>query len=308
MSSIGGPPPLPKLPVWDVVGLAYSNYFRNFVDVLRASWLWVMLTAVLVGIMSWQQWSLMGAVIANSINHGPFPPAFDLSSFGTLSFIIVGANLVLILATVSIAVAWHRRVILGEQPAFGGLNFASRSFWRYIGIGLAIGGLAFLPMFSVLVPVFIILANAAKGYKGVLAGVVFLLAIAAYVAAIAIVLRLSMLLPARAAGVDLSFAQSWSRTRGNCWRIFWGGAICTLAPMMVAEIALLPFGFPDPKTMIAAGPNAIPAFFASGDFALGMTAISTVFTAYYLLTLPIGIGFLSYSYRHFFREAISPAL
>ena len=39
-----------------------------------------------------------------------------------------------------------------------------------------------------------------------------------------------------------------------------------------------------------------------------MTAISNVVTAYYLLTLPIGIGFLSHAYRHFFHEAIAPTL
>jgi hypothetical protein len=39
-----------------------------------------------------------------------------------------------------------------------------------------------------------------------------------------------------------------------------------------------------------------------------MTVMSTMVTAYYLLTLPIGIGFLSHAYRHFFHEAVTPTL
>ena len=34
-----------------------------------------------------------------------------------------------------------------------------------------------------------------------------------------------------------------------------------------------------------------------------MTAMSTFFVVYYLLILPIGIGFLSHAYRHFFCRA-----
>jgi hypothetical protein len=85
MSSLGGPPPLPKLPIWDVVGLAYSDYFRNFADVLRVSWLWLLLGAALVGVVSWQQWLLMGEVILNSYHHAQFPPDFAATSFRTMA-------------------------------------------------------------------------------------------------------------------------------------------------------------------------------------------------------------------------------
>ena len=43
------------------------------------------------------------------------------------------------------------------------------------------------------------------------------------------------------------------------------------------------------------------------DFAARMTAVSTVFAVYYLLILPIGIGFLSHAYRHFFQAPLEPA-
>ena len=304
MSSAEVPPSLPKLPIWDVVGAAYSDYLQNFADVLRASWLWLAITVVFSGIMSWQQWPMLGAAIANSVAHKPVQ-----LDFVTMSVDMVCVNLILLLATISIAVAWHRRIILGERPPFAGLNIASGSFWRYAGIGLAICGLALLPILLLHVPGILILTHAGKGSRGPVAIILFPLTAIVYVLAVAIMLRLSMLLPARATGdLDLRLAQSWHRTRGNCWRIFWGGAICMLAPMMVAQIAVTAFGFPDPKTFPAAGPSAIPAYVTSEEFVMRMTVMSTIVTAYYLLTLPIGIGFLSHAYRHFFHEAIAPTL
>ena len=50
-------PPYPKLPFWDTVSLSYSTYFSQFIDVLRASWLWLLVVAAFTGFASWQQWS-----------------------------------------------------------------------------------------------------------------------------------------------------------------------------------------------------------------------------------------------------------
>ena len=67
MSLADGPPELlyPKLPFWDAVSLAYSTYFRHFIDALRASWLWLIVAAVVTGFASWQQWSWMATAMAN---------------------------------------------------------------------------------------------------------------------------------------------------------------------------------------------------------------------------------------------------
>ena len=43
-----------------------------------------------------------------------------------------------------------------------------------------------------------------------------------YVVAIAVLLRLSPLLPARASYLDRTFKDTWRQTRGNAWRLFWG--------------------------------------------------------------------------------------
>jgi hypothetical protein len=315
MSALAGPPPLPKLPIWDIVGLAYSGYFRNFADVLRASWLWLLLGAVANGVVSWQQWSLVGIAVLSSAQQTQLPPDFAMAMFASLAPTIVVANAVLILALVSIAVAWHRRIILDERPSFLNFNIATGNFWRYIGVGLAIALLALLPIALAFIPIVVTRVGSgaptsmmALAANPGIAAIAIPLLLVAYIVGIAVVLRLSLLLPARAAGdVELSFARNWRRTRGNCWRMFWGVMICTAVPTIVAEMVLLPMGAPNPASMAAAGPDAMFAFFASRDFIVRMTAVSVGFMAFFMLTLPIGIGFLSFAYRHFFGDAISPA-
>ena len=60
-----------KLPLWDTICLSYSTYFNNFLDVLRISWLWMLVGVPLLGYASWQQMSWM----AKSIDLKPgIPP------------------------------------------------------------------------------------------------------------------------------------------------------------------------------------------------------------------------------------------
>jgi len=58
-------PPYPKLPFWDTVSLSYSTYFSQFIDVLRASWLWLLVVAAFTGFASWQQWSWLARAMEN---------------------------------------------------------------------------------------------------------------------------------------------------------------------------------------------------------------------------------------------------
>ncbi len=104
-------------------------------------------------------------------------------------------------------------------------------------------------------------------------------------------LRLSLLLPARAVDdTSITFKQAWHSTRGNTWKLFWGIAVTTYPPLLLLQLAALTsIGFPRPGN------------FARESFVPQMTAISTVYVVYYLLITPIGIGFLSHAYRHFFR-------
>ena len=155
MSLAEGPPdlPYPKLPFWDTVSLSYSTYFRHFIDALRASWLWLIVAAVVTGFASWQQWSWMATMLAN-LKPGLL---LELSRPSEMTLLLNLDNILLLFAGVSIAVAWHRLMILNEQPGFSGGNVATKNLWRYIVVALALLLVMFLPMAAVMLPTFYIL-------------------------------------------------------------------------------------------------------------------------------------------------------
>src|SRR5262249_42758716 len=161
-----------------------------------------------------------------------------------------------------------------------------------IGVGLAIAVLALLPIGLGFIPIVVTTVGSgaptsmmALAANPGIAAIAIPLLLVAYIIGIAVGLRLSMLLPARATGdVELSFARSWRRTRGNCWRMFWGIMICTAAPLIVAEMVLLPMAGPNPAALVGAGPDTVAAVVA--DLPIRMTAISVFFMAFFMLTLP----------------------
>jgi len=91
----------------------------------------------------------------------------------------------------------------------------------------------------------------------------------------------------------VTFKETWSRTRGNTWRIFWGIFACSWPPILVLLMVLF-LSF---------------VIFVSAQIADSFPVFNIVIeTSYCLLILPIWIGFLSHSYRHFsgrYSEALS---
>jgi hypothetical protein len=247
----------------------------------------MIVVAVFTGFASWQQWSWMATMMAN-LKPG-LPPEMPRSS--AMALLLNLDNILLLFAGVSIAVAWHRLMILNEQPGFSGGNVATKNLWRYIVVALALFLVMFLPMTAVMLPASYFLKSGpapalpSPGFFPLL-----LLGFALYAVGTAVAFRLTLLLPARAIGdTGLTFKQTWNRTRGNVWRLFWGIVVTTMPALLIAQIIfLLGVGPPRPSTV------------GSEDFVAQMTAMSTVFAVYYLLILPIGIGFLSHAYRHFF--------
>jgi hypothetical protein len=208
-------------------------------------------------------------------------------------------NILLLLAGISIAVAWHRLIILNERPVFSGSNVAAKNLWRYTGLAIVIFLIDFLPVAVVMFPLFYFLFPSKAGGSSPPPGFFALIPLffVLYAVGTAVAFRLSLLLPARAVGdLSLTFKQTWHRTRGNTWRLFWGIVVTTVPPLLLAQIAFLTLiGIPS------------PANFASEDFVTRMTIMSAIFTIYYLLLVPIGIGFLSHAYRHFFQGPIELA-
>lgn len=285
----------PKLPLWNTICMSYSTYFGYFPDVLRISWLWLMVIVPLTAVMSWVQFSWFAEFVANVQRGTPpqmpiRPPAMPTAMF----VLMYPVGLLAALAAVSIAVAWHRRIILGEQPRLSGSNILTKYVWRYVLIGIAICLTAWLPVFAIMTAILFLVSHLTSGSaQHPMPFVVIIPIFLVFLAAAAVLLRLSLLLPARAVGdFGVTFKETWRRGRGNTWQIFWGIAACSLPPLFAAEIALLLF--------------ALPPVFSSGLFPTAqMVAVTALLNGYYLLIMPIGIGFLSLSYRHFFRQAQS---
>jgi len=272
----------PKLPLGRTIRLSYSTYFGQFSDVLRASWLWLVLAGAFTGAISWK---LAAMVDASETSMQPSSVLAGVNGLYTIIFL---------LGTVSIAVAWHRAMILREHPGPSGSNIASGSVWRYIWISIVLTFVVMLPTAG-LILLTSYLFPAEKVPAGIAVAVIIVIVLAAAAASI----RLSLLLPARAVGnIALSFKQTWDRTRGNTWRLFWGMLATALPPMLIvilAEAVLAALGaFPNPNTLPTAA------------MALPMAIASIVVTICYLLIVPIGIGFLSHAYRHFFQGGLQP--
>ena len=274
----------PKLPLWRTIGLSYSTCIDYFPDMLRISWLWLV---IVVPVM----------VMANMTRGGP--PMTPVQIARPLATMVSGhaAGLVMILAGVSIAVAWHRRILLGEHPGLSGSNLVTGSLWRFVGIGLVIALFVLIPVLAVFLlkslvfPTFSATGAPAQPNAGLV--VVFLASALIYLAGCAVMLRLSPLLPARAVGdLGLTFKETWRGTCGHTWRLFWGLVVCTLPPLVLAEIVVMSVArFPDASTI------------ANGAFVGLMTTASTILALFYLLVLPIAIGFLSLAYRHLLARA-----
>jgi hypothetical protein len=56
--------PLQKLPLWNTICLSYSTYFRNFLDVLLICWLWLIVVAPLMAVVTGMERSWIAGATA----------------------------------------------------------------------------------------------------------------------------------------------------------------------------------------------------------------------------------------------------
>jgi hypothetical protein len=263
-----------KLPLWATIRLSYATYFRHFRDGLRITALWLPLVAALNAVAGWQQAFWLREMLANPQTQVTLAQSADLVILNYVAGLALGC------AAISIAVAWHRLLLLNETPRLSGSNFFTGSLWRYVGIGIVISVIGALPLVAALVPLSLLrmLPSIGSAPPAVIAVIVL-----AYVIGIVLMLRLCLLLPARAAGdLNLTFKNAWRRSRGNLWRIFCGILACGIPPFLLTKLAFL---------AVISVPLAADAYLA--QWAAG----SAIGIGCWLLTWPIWVGFLSHAYR-----------
>jgi len=273
--------PVTKLPLWRTIRLAYATFFEHFGDGLRIAAIWLPPVAILAAIGGWLQAVLLAEVTASP------RPQIDLSQPAHLLMLGYALNLLQTIAAVSSAVAWHRMLLSKEQPtASSGRNIATRLFWRYVGASLLIGLLAAIPPAAVLVPMAALDLLPAAGRTPPAEIAVIALA---YAVSIVLVMRLSLLLPARAIGdLTLSLKDAWQRTRGNVLRLLLGIAVCALAPFAIVDIIFFSL-------------TIVP--FAGGLYLIQWAAANAVALCGWLLFWPVWVCFLSHAYRQLLPDA-----
>jgi hypothetical protein len=191
-----------KLPPMSALEFAIAGTFRNFVFSLRLAFCWLVVMSPLLAV-AW--YILPKDSMPNPDALPPFASAV-LISIGVLAF----------LASLSVAVNWHRRLILGETPRRLGWIRLDGVVWKYLfcflfvlvvlaAVGLAIfAALEYLP--SALLPH---IGPAAQPVSYGVAALVGLFGLFTWY-------RLSTWLPAVATkATDYGLSRAWRSTRRN---------------------------------------------------------------------------------------------
>ena len=273
-----------KLPLWRTIGQAYAAWTRNFPDLIRTVWVWMLLLAPVLAIFLWWQVPRLAAMMQASGTGEPFTDPNPV-----LTLVMQIANQVIMLpALSSVAVAWHRLLLREEHPGPGVYLRLDRIVAGYTILAFWIGVIALAPGY--IGETFQIVTGTSATTRGA-AAVIVVLGLAALVSIIAffIVARLSIALPGIALGRDdITFATAWRVSKRNTWRMFWAHFLCIL-----------------PWAAISGG---ISYWLFLPDH--GRAAVTLVWLVMSLLWIPVGminVGMLSFAYRHFFERSAGAA-
>jgi hypothetical protein len=265
----------PKLPFWRTIGEAYGVWFKNLPDLIRITWLWILVMAPIVGLFMWWQAPVTMELMQNA-------RAGKLDPNPALSALMQVINLVIILPILSsIAVAWHRLLLRNEH--------ASGTYLRLDSVVVGYAVLFFLITLLFTLPNYLnqiyMAVTLPPGATELSPGAMGLQIVTSILALLAMFFgcRLFMVLPAKAVGRDISFGTAWTATRKNSWRLF-GGYMLSLVPF--AAIA-----------------GGVGYWLVAAQASRGTaTAVWTIVSLLWALFGMVGVGFLSLAYRHFFER------
>jgi hypothetical protein len=265
--------PAAKLPLFATVKESYALAWNYWPDYLKISYLWLIVALPIVFAYDWLTWPITKTLLCTEPsadgNHG-LPKSYYLDSASGL-FLSLGSSFLQLFVVASIAVAWHRLILLSEEIPPKPYFRVDRIVMSYFLLGLLLDytfALAWLPL--------LFLAG-----KKLLFFVFLILGILASVAAVYIGTRLSLLFPAKALGLgNITARDVWHKTQSNFWRLLGGGLLCYF-------------------------PAFIFDFIFEGDCKgqaeyLIPQSVNLLFNL--LITTPICISFLSLTYRYFMES------
>ncbi|NMD08181.1 MAG: hypothetical protein GYA66_09400 [Phyllobacteriaceae bacterium] len=190
-----------KLPVGAAFGHVLQSTVNNLGFAWHLSWPWLLVILPL---------NLFAGIYGIGDSLSP-----DQASAGAvLTSLVIG--LLSMFAFASIAVSWHRYILLDEVPKGWARLRADNTVWRYFGNTILI----FLAIIAGLIPVAILAAIflAVLGNFGAVFAVPLYLAAALY--SMSAFYRLSVKLPAVALErQDIHMRDAWAATRDNTWQM-----------------------------------------------------------------------------------------
>lgn len=261
-----------RLPVVETVSAAFSYAAGKTAVMIKLVWPWAPI-AVAALILFVYALSAVGGLSSIGQNGPPSSSGIALAVTGGLAY-----ALALCMAMASIAVEWHRVLLLGETVGWFHLKLRSRIF-TYFGYLLAIMLVSLPPMGLLLFLAGSFVSSTAADETGVQLSLPLLAAIS--YCAILIMSRLFLVLPGAAVGDRrLSLMRSIALTKGNTLRIAGGFVILTA------------LGF-----VLGLGVAVVDAVTVASPF-IGLVTALLGFAANLFLTF-VGLSYMSYCYWFF---------
>lgn len=222
-----------KLPAGTCIEHAIRSVRNNIAYAFRISWPWY--TVVLLASLGASV--LLEALTGGDLENNP-GPAVPI-------YIVLG--LINLVSFASIAVNWHRYILLDEVPRGSELFRMDDKTWRYLGNLILIMLITIGIVVVILVPVFVLAAFSESlrflGFIGALVGYGF---------AVIVLYRLSVKLPAIALGRhDFRMSDAWAVTRDNKLSIFFVALLqFLLALLILVAFVLVVFGLTSANAML----------------------------------------------------------
>ena len=195
-----------KLPFWETIRRSFLYPFTHVEAVTKITSIWfiILFYEMLTG----------------------FPGVCDVSSENCQGVAQLGSTILMMMASVSIVVAFSRYVIIKEEPQMFQFRFGKREF-KYIGFSLLIGFFIFVPSLLILGAI----VGLAKIFSGssFLAGFFALIGLAISLTILIIGTRLYLKLAAVSvdnSSIDLK--EIFELTKGNSNRFFWGQVVLAI--------------------------------------------------------------------------------
>jgi hypothetical protein len=220
---------LRTLPVGPTIKHMVSSTLNNLAFAMRAQWPWMIIIVVLFAILG--TYNPIPANLTQEQSEAFFRD--NASQVASFFLLFAAVALVAMLGFSSVAVAWHRYVLLDEVPQGMNKLRVDGTVWRYFGNLVLISLMlivAALPLSLLIIPLYS--ASPAIGLFGAMVYSVVIL--------LPILYRLSIKLPAVALGrQDFRMGDAWNISKGNWMPIVQVALGVSLISWVVGLVMLL---------------------------------------------------------------------